>query len=572
MSRLAAGLEAAAALAAGAALAAAAFGPFQLELFGASVSVRTLSRPVIAAAILGVARIALSIAVRGAPAPATAPTVVGAIANAASRIALGAVIVASGLGWIVNLSTTVGGADSYGYVSAAERLRAGRLIEPEPLAALMPFPDGIAAATPLGYVPAGRVSNATVPAYPLGLPIVMAAARAIAGPNGPFGVAPLAAVILVAAAFVVARSWYDNAGIAALAAALTAANPLVFTYAIQPMSDVPAAAAMMTATALLALPRPWPLAAGLAAALALAIRPALAPAAAALAIVPLVATGRRDWSGARRYLVPIGAAAIAQGWSQWYLYGDPLASGYGSIRGLFSWSTASINASIYARWGVAALGLPWLAAAAIGLAASSDRRPRLVMAAVGGGVVVPYLFYRPYDHWETLRFLLPVIAVATAIAAFGLAAVARRVAGLAGPLVTAALTVLLAWTWWTWIVAHQVLTMPAHEARHRLAGDMVRQATPADAVVLALQHSGSLRYYADRPTLNWDRIPPGSLDATVKALQANGHRVYALIDSDEERAMFDGRHGAALGGWLPGGQRRSMQLFEAPAGALPLGR
>jgi hypothetical protein len=46
MSRLAAGLEAAAALAAGAALAAAAFGPFQLELFGASVSVRTLSRPV----------------------------------------------------------------------------------------------------------------------------------------------------------------------------------------------------------------------------------------------------------------------------------------------------------------------------------------------------------------------------------------------------------------------------------------------------------------------------------------------------------------------------------------------
>jgi hypothetical protein len=156
--------------------------------------------------------------------------------------------------------------------------------------------------------------------------------------------------------------------------------------------------------------------------------------------------------------------------------------------------------------------------------------------------------------------------LATVVAAAGLAAVARRAFSEPVALVAVALlTAMLAWGSWTWIARNQVLTMPRHEARHRLAGELVAQATSSDGVVMALQHSGSLRYYTDRQTVNWDRIPPGALDASVRALQANGHHVYVLIDSDAERAMFETRHGPALtgGGWLPGGQRRSMQLFEA---------
>ena len=568
--RIAAGVDAAAALAAGAALAAAAFGPIQLELPGADISIRTLWRPLAAAAALFVVRIVLSSANprasgtnEGTRTPARATTA----AQSAARITLGALIAASVLGWAVYLSTAVGGADSYGYVSAADRLLAARLIQEEPLASVLPFADGITAATPLGYVPAGRVANASVPAYPLGLPLLMAGARAIGGPQGPFLVAPITGVLLLIVTFAAAASWSGSREIGLLAAAMAAVNPLVFTYAIQPMSDVPAAAALMAAAAAVTRRRPKPILAGIAAGLTLVIRPALAPAAAGLALMPLVARDKRDWRAAVTFAALVALAALAQAWSQWYLYGDPFGSGYGSIRGLFAWSTAALNASIYGRWSLTALGPLWLGAAAIGIACAPPA-PRLVLAILGVGIVTPYLFYRPYDHWETLRFLLPVVVAITAAAAAGLTTVARRVLDESlAFLAVAVLTTALAWGWWTWIVANQVLTMPAHEARHRLAGELVENATSRDGVVLALQHSGSLRYYASRATVNWDRIPAGALDASVRALQTSGHRVYLLIDSDAERTMFETRHGAILGSgaWLPGGQRRSMQLFEAAA-------
>ncbi len=324
--RIAACLDVGASLAAGAALAAAAFGPIHLELGAASVSVRTLWRPLAAAAVLFVVRVVLSSRpARGhtADVGTRRPGLASIVATSASRLVLGALIAASCVGWIVNLSSVVGGADSYGYVSAADRVRAARLIQPEPLASVMPFPDGIFAATPLGYVPAGRMANASVPAYPLGLPLLMAAAQTVAGPTGPFAVAPIAAVLLLVAAVVVAGSWYGSREVSLLAAAMIAIDPLVFTYAIQPMSDVPAATALMSAVAALSLRRPWPIVAGLAAGLALLIRPALAPAAAGLAIVPLLTRRERDWASALKFVAPVALAAIAQGWTQWYLYGDP---------------------------------------------------------------------------------------------------------------------------------------------------------------------------------------------------------------------------------------------------------
>jgi hypothetical protein len=189
------------------------------------------------------------------------------------------------------------------------------------------------------------------------------------------------------------------------------------------------------------------------------------------------------------------------------------------------------------------------------------------VALVSGGIVAPYLFYRTYDHWETLRFLLPAIVVMTIVAAAGIGATARRAAGEGGgALAAAGLTVAIAWTWVAWLQVSGVFTMPEHERRHRLAGDLVARATPGHAVVLALQHSGSLRYYARRDTLNWDQLPSGSLRETVRVLRQQGRPVFVITDSDTERAQFTARHGRVLDedGWLPAGQRRDVQLYEAP--------
>ena len=51
------------------------------------------------------------------------------------------------------------------------------------------------------------------------------------------------------------------------------------------------------------------------------------------------------------------------------------------------------------------------------------------MTLIAVSVGAPYLFYRPYDHWETLRFLLPVLVVASLLAAAGVMAIARAFAG-----------------------------------------------------------------------------------------------------------------------------------------------
>ena len=553
---LAIAAEILAAFAAGLALAAATFGSLHFSILGAAISVRALSRPLVAAGLLLAARLWMA---RREETRAVVTTI-------AMRVACGALIVASMAGWLVYRSSAVGGVDSYGYVSAADRLLSGHLIQPEPLAAVMPFPEGIVAATPLGYVPAGSTLDSSAPAYPLGLPAIMAAARVIGGAAGPFWVAPIGAALLVLLTFGTARAWYKDGDVALLAATLSAVNPLVFTYAIQPMSDVPAAAAFLGAVAALSVRVPWPIAGGIAGGFALLIRPALAPAIAALALIPMVGERQRDWRTVAKYLGLIAAAVLLQGWSQRYLYGDWFGSGYGRIGGLFSSSTAATNAWIYTRWGALTFGPVWLAAVAIGLTVYREPRPRLTMASTALCIGLPYLFYRPYDHWETLRFVLPVVLLASITAAAGITIVARRAVGAAlGRLGLIAVTTALAASWLSWITANNVLTMPVHEARYPLAGELVRQVTAPDAVVLALQHSGSLRYYTDRQTIDWDRIPSGALGATVAALQARGHHVYVMIDSEDERALFDARHGPVLDSpaWLPGGQRRSLQLFEA---------
>jgi hypothetical protein len=209
------------------------------------------------------------------------------------------------------------------------------------------------------------------------------------------------------------------------------------------------------------------------------------------------------------------------------------------------------------------LGPLFLGVAAVGVALTS-MSARVAVVLVTSIVALPYLAFLTFDHWESLRFLLPALVVLTIPAAAGLVAVGRWVVGSRwGALVVVALVVVMASSWMSWLGKNQVFTMPEHEARHRLAGEMVRQATPANAVVLAQQHHGSIRYYAQRSSLGWDRIPAGALPATVASLRASGYPVYVLIDSALERSLFETRHGS-LSDWPPSGQRRSVQLLEAP--------
>ena len=84
----------------------------------------------------------------------------------------------------------------------------------------------------------------------------------------------------------------------------------------------------------------------------------------------------------------------------------------------------------------------------------------------------------------------------------------------------------------------------SHERRFATMGRSLAQHVPRQSVVLAMLHSGSARYYADRLTLRWDFIEPAQLDAAVAALQQRGHPTFLLID-DAEKAEFTSRFAGA---------------------------
>lgn len=67
-----------------------------------------------------------------------------------------------------------------------------------------------------------------------------------------------------------------------------------------------------------------------------------------------------------------------------------------------------------------------------------------------------------------------------------------------------------------------------------VTGRYAARALPANAVVLAGQQSGSLRYHGGRSTIVWDGIAPDSLDATIAWLVSKGHPVFIALEDVEE--------------------------------------
>ncbi len=213
--------------------------------------------------------------------------------SALSRLAL-ITLTAAAMGyWLVHLTTISGGADSYGYVSAAGLLRQGTLTSQQPEAAWLPAANATAVLTPLGYVARPDIAS-IVPLYPLGFPAVIAAASFVLPASvAPYIVAPVMAALVLLLVHHIARRWTGDTQAAWLATCLAAWDPLVITYAKQPMSDIPATAWLLLAIWCIVRPAPLPLLAGLAAGASFLTRPGGLGAVAAVALLGAIQVG---WS------------------------------------------------------------------------------------------------------------------------------------------------------------------------------------------------------------------------------------------------------------------------------------
>ncbi len=436
-----------------------------------------------------------------------------------------------------------GGADAFGYVSQAYLWLRGDVQIDQPLAPQLSWPFAIESLSPLGYR-AGAAPNTTVPTYSAGVPMIMAGFVLVFGECGPFYVQPVFAALLVLFTFGLAHRLTGDRLTSLLAAVLMACSPLLSFNMAVPMSDTVTAALWTAVLLVLTWPRvTHAFLAGCIAAAAIMARPNLAP----LVLAGCLAAeiwGRRE-NGARRgarafaFLVAVTPAIIAVAILNTRLYGSPLASGYGRASALYTLSVVPGNLWRYSSWLVQSQSVAVLLALVPLLVAPA--RPSWLTARVAAPVAAfvviltaSYLIYFQFDVWWYLRFLLgafPVLFILMAAALAWLTRLGPPAVAVPGLVLVVAMIV---WYCVRFLLATPGLEVRSGEARYVAVAQYVRQQLPSNAIVIAMQHSGTMAFYSGRRTLRYDFLPPQRLPSVIDWLTANGFRPFIVLDEWEE--------------------------------------
>jgi hypothetical protein len=436
-----------------------------------------------------------------------------------------------------------GGSDSYGYVSQAGLWQRGLPIVQQDIVRPSPWPFAAQTWSPLGYRASPKQSGAIVPLYAPGLPLLMALFQVMAGYCGAFLVVPLCGALTIWLTYVLGRHLFDAAGIALWGACLVGTSPVFLYQLMNAMSDVPVTAAWTFALVLAVSGRP--LASGLAMSVAIAIRPNL------VVLAPVVMTwmALASKGGVAWFAAGAAPAMVGIAWLNGRLYESSLTSGYGTTGDYYSLAFLSTNARQFATW-MADVETPVVALAALYFVAPRLFPPpwiRFARLLLGGSlavVVASYLFYRPFDAWWYLRFLLPMWPLLMLLTAAALEALARRWLRPVYPFAIAAAVAFLAWHGVHTAASRSAFDLGVGERRYIDVARFIANYTDPDAVIISVQHSGSLRVYAGRLTLRYDLLDPAWLDRTVEYLQSIGRRPYFVLDGAEVDA-FSKRFGAA---------------------------
>jgi len=488
------------------------------------------------------------------------------------RPAQGGIAVARALAAIAALSAAIvgaiwgthvaGGPDSYCYLSQAELFASGHVAHPVRLASMASWARGADAFVPVGHVPAARQVGASVPMCSPGYPLAMAAARGMGGRPAMFAIVPLCGAAAVWLTFVLGRRTAGPVA-GAIAAVLLAASPPFLYQIVQPMSDVPAAAAWVAALVAVSHARfstslAWACAGGIVTGIALLVRPNLAP----LAVVAGLAVFTQP-PGERRRVVATWIAfalgvlpsVVTVAMLQNAMYGGPLKSGYGDLSFLFRLEHVWPNLQRYPVWlletetpiVLLALSAPWLARHQLA------RRHVVWLLGFVAAAFGCYIPYEVFDAWWFLRFLLPayppllVLTAAASVWLFERRPLSWRVASYAVVVVVAIILVRVS-------IERHAFGLWEFERRFELAGEYVASRLPDNALIVAAQETGSVRFYANRLTMAWRELPPDALDTALAFVRDHHYRPYLLIETGEQQEFVDRFHATSpIGGlaWPP---------------------
>lgn len=440
-----------------------------------------------------------------------------------------------------------GGADSSGYLIGARILAHGDVSVPiRPVSRLSSDTLPTWAYSPLGLRPLG--SDALVPTYPIGLPLVVVAMSPLIGLDA----AAHATMVSLALAGVLLTMWLARAwGLSRMgslfAALMLATSPLYLIMSLNLMSDTPALVWLTAAVLLAWHSRRHPLWAGAAGvAFAMAV---LTRATNILAIVPIAVCLGISW---RRWCwLAIGGLPGAVLLVRFNLsaYGAALTTGYGDYSSLFTVANVALSARNYVDWlpveltpiGVLALGVPALL----------RRSPRLTAVLLSW--IVPFLVFHSFyffthETWWSLRFLLPafppMIVGSLLVGRAVLVSAGRRM----GEPVSSRVRLLAGWVLVALVLAHNiswdrhfdVLNVGRVERTYVEAAQWARAHLPSDAAILAMQTSGSLFYYTDLAVLRYDNLGSEGIRRVHTAVTARRQPLYAELFpfEVEQRKVF----------------------------------
>ena len=474
----------------------------------------------------------------------TCLTAIWAPCAAGSRsVAWALAFILFGIG-VVFGTRALGGSDTYGYVSQADLWLRGSLKIDQAFALSAPWPDAPSAFAPIGHVPSPRDNRFIVPVYSPGLPIMLAIAKSVAGQTAMFWVVPLCAALLVVATYEFGRR-IESRQVGLIGAWLVATSPVVVAHALITMTDVPVAAAWTAAFCLLiGTTRRASVGAGLLASVAIMIRPNLAPLAAVMVLrygldLRASSTRRRAVLQGTLFSLAVLPGAIGVAVTNQTLFGSPLYSGYGAVTDLFVLSDVVTNLRNYLGWFVEAhtpIALIGMGAMAIPLRSVwPSCRDRRMFAVVGAFVAVLWTIYclwGVFDSWWFLRFLLPSLPFIMLGVGASVMALARAAPSVLRPAVIVGVIVLGVMQF-KFAVDHRVFEVKMAEGRNVDVARMARQLTRPGSVLISFKHSGSLRYYAGRMTINYANLESTSLDPAVDWLIANALHPYLLVEDDE---------------------------------------
>jgi Dolichyl-phosphate-mannose-protein mannosyltransferase len=447
-------------------------------------------------------------------------------------------------------SFVAGGSDSYGYLSQARLWAQGAPIAHEPLVARVTWQDADKTFAPLGYKP-GVEPGTIVPVYSVGYPMLMGLVQRMFGHHAQMAIVPLMAAGLVVCTAAIGAA-VGGPEVAILSSLLLATSPPFVYQSLQPMSDIPVAF-WWTLAAVLAFRRSRAahVAAGAAVAAAILTRPNLIPLAAPLALFGVL-MNRRDghgpnWRAGGAVVSGAVMGAVATAVVNTIFYGGAAVSGYGTPRELYALEHLSTNLARYFGWLIdteTPLVVMSLAGMlALARAGGARRWIAFHAAAVVSIVLCSYLFYMPFESWTYIRFLLPMYPLLF-VSLLGIGAIEPlqnrpRVR----TIVLLGLTLVIIASHLRYIHQWSLLSTKDFERRYFVVAQYARNALPHNAVFIALQHSGNIRYYADRTTLRYDWIPAQSLDDALAQLNALGFKPYFLLE-DWEEPRFQSRFGA----------------------------